>query len=200
MTLHQEYFDRMYATSADPWSLDSRWYEQRKYAITMAGLSRPRYRYAFEPGCSVGVLSAQLATRCDSLLAADVAPAAVAATRARLADAPGAAVEVMNIPAQWPVGSFDLIVLSEVGYYLSPDDLDALVARAVGSLDRDAELCLVHWCHPVADYPMLGDEVHDRFLAEPGLRSLAHYDDPDFRLDLLTWADAPTPAQREGLV
>ena len=42
---------------------------------------RERYASAFEPGCSIGVLTAQLAPRCDRLLACDVAAAAVESAR-----------------------------------------------------------------------------------------------------------------------
>ena len=55
--LSDAYFDRMYSESVDPWQLQSRWYEQRKYAITLALLPYARYRHAFEPGCSIGVLT-----------------------------------------------------------------------------------------------------------------------------------------------
>ena len=71
------YFDRMYAASADPWQLQGRWYEQRKYAITMALLPHPTYQEAFEPGCSVGVLTQMLTDRCGHVTATDVAEAAL---------------------------------------------------------------------------------------------------------------------------
>jgi predicted TPR repeat methyltransferase len=200
MSLQPAYFDDLYDASSDPWSLASRWYEQRKYAITMASLSRPRYGRAFEPGCSVGVLTAQLATRCESLLATDVAAAAVDTARARVAASPGVEVALMQVPEQWPRGRFDLIVLSEVAYYLSHGALDVLVANSVESLDPAGELCLVHWRHPVSDYPLRGDAVHERFRAEPALRSLAHYQDSDFRLDVFASADGASVAEREGLV
>jgi len=57
------YFDRIYSESEDPWQLGGRWYEQRKYAITLALLPYRRYRHAFEPGCSIGVLTEQLTAR-----------------------------------------------------------------------------------------------------------------------------------------
>ena len=59
--LSTRYFDRMYSESPDPWQLGGRWYEQRKYAITLALLPYARYRHAFEPGCSIGVLTERLA-------------------------------------------------------------------------------------------------------------------------------------------
>ena len=62
--LPDHYFTDMYAEASDPWGLAERWYEQRKYAITVAMLPQPRYRHAFEPGCSVGVLTERLAGRC----------------------------------------------------------------------------------------------------------------------------------------
>ena len=75
--LPDAYFDELYATSDDPWQLSSRWYEERKYSITLSMLPRPRYRHAFEPGCSIGTLTARLAVRCDAITATDVAAAAL---------------------------------------------------------------------------------------------------------------------------
>src|ERR1700755_2554342 len=80
VTLPAAYFDAMYQAAADPWGFEDRWYEQRKYAISLAQLPAARYRSAFEPGCSVGVLSRLLASRCDTLLSCDVAAAAGSAT------------------------------------------------------------------------------------------------------------------------
>ena len=102
MTLDPGYFRDRYAASADPWGLAERWYEARKYALTVALLPRQRYGAAFEPGCSIGVLTAQLAPRCDRLLACDAVPDAVAATRSRAAGLPGVRVERRVIPGEWP--------------------------------------------------------------------------------------------------
>ena len=60
------YFETMYQHSPDPWHLADRWYEHRKYDLTLAALPQPRYHRAFEPACSVGELTSRLAERCDS--------------------------------------------------------------------------------------------------------------------------------------
>ena len=86
MNLPADYFARMYGGSDDPWGFRTRWYEERKRAVTLAALDRPRYRRGFEPGCSVGVLTAGLAERCDALLASDVDPTAVVASSHRPAN------------------------------------------------------------------------------------------------------------------
>jgi SAM-dependent methyltransferase len=200
MSLANSYFEQMYAENPDPWSLASRWYEQRKYAVTMASLTRDSYRRGFEPGCSVGVLTELLADRCDELLATDVVPDAVEAAQRRVRRRPSVDVRQMAVPDEWPDGAFDLIVISELGYYLSVSDLAALVEQAAGALSPDGELVAVHWRHTVPDYPLTGDQVQAVFRADPRLRSVASHQEDDFRLDVLAPVGARSVADREGLV
>lgn len=194
------YFDGMYQRSDDPWSFETRWYEERKRAVTLAALPRRRFRSAFEPGCSIGLLTAELAGRCDTLLATDVAAAAVQIARVRLADRPGVTVTLMQTPQQWPGGSFDLVVLSEVAYYCGEGDLQLLADRAAGSLSADGVLVACHWRHPVEEYPSSGDRVHQVLTAQTGLAALAHYEDEDFLLDVLGRPPVVSVARAEGLI
>lgn len=199
MSLDADYFARVYAGSDDPWGFRSRWYEQRKRAVTLAALDRPRYLRAFEPGCSVGVLTAGLADRCDTLLASDVDPTAVEAARAAVGGGGNVTVQCRSVPADWPDGEFDLVVVSELGYYLDVASLDELVGRVTGSLSAGGALLLCHWRHPVADYPLPGDVVHERFRVRSGLVHAVRHEEEDFALDLLTAGPVPSPARREGL-
>jgi SAM-dependent methyltransferase len=200
VSLPASYFDHLYSTSNDPWGFETRWYERRKYAATLAALPRERYQRGFEPGCSNGVLTTLLAARCDSLLAADTAAAAVAIAQERLADTPHVEVRQLAVPSQWPDEEFDLIVLSELGYYLTVDDLGDLAALATRSLAPDGTLVVVHWRHPVDDYPLGGDEVHAIVGHGTSLRRVVHHDEPDFLLDVYGWPTAPSVAAAEGLV
>ena len=61
-----EHFRRLYARSADPWGFRTSGYEQEKYRRTIAALGERRFRSGFEPGCSIGVLTRMLATRCGA--------------------------------------------------------------------------------------------------------------------------------------
>ena len=196
------YFDRMYAASDDPWQLQERWYEQRKFAITMALLPNPRYRHAFEPGCSVGVLTEQLAGRCDRVTATDVVPAALDATHRRLHQ--GGRVERVtlmhrSLDEDWPATDFDLVVLSEVGYYLNAAALREMLDRQLPRLTNQATVIAAHWRHPVADYPMTGDQTNDLIAATPGLHLIGGYRDEDVVIDVFDTAARTSVAARTGV-
>jgi SAM-dependent methyltransferase len=201
MTLDQAYFRDCYAASADPWGLAERWYEARKYALSLALLPARRYDAAFEPGCSIGVLTAQLAPRCGRLLACDAIPEAVASARARTAGLPGVRVETRVIPGEWPPHTFDLIIFSELLYYFGDADLNRVLRLGAGALRPGGHLLAVHWRHPAPDHPRTGDEVHEILAAHDGLARLAHYRDPDFTAEVYTHADGDlrSVAQASGI-
>jgi SAM-dependent methyltransferase len=202
VTVDAGYFRERYAASPDPYGLAERWYEARKYALTVALLPNQRYAAAFEPACSVGVLTAMLAPRCDSLLACDVIPDAVASARARTAGLAGVRVERRLIPREWPPGTFDLVVLSELLYYFDDADLDTVLRLGIGALRPGGHVVAVHWRHPAPDHPRTGDEVHQQLGAHAGLARLACYRDPDFTAEVYTHAegDLKSVAQAGGIV
>jgi trans-aconitate methyltransferase len=187
--LANEYFEQVYAQSEDPWGFASRWYEQRKYALTLAALPRERYRRAFEPGCSFGVLSELLAVRCDALIASEVVPSVSERARRRLQHFTHVRVETAAIPEFWPEGSFDLIVLSEVAYYLSEAGFAELLTRLEQSTSPDAHVIAVHY-RGATDYPLSGDRVHDLLHACPLLQPLVRHAEEAFLLEVFARGQA----------
>jgi hypothetical protein len=177
-----ERFEERYARDPDPWGFASQWYEGRKYALTLAALPRSRYRRGFEPGCSIGVLTTGLAARCDYLLAADGVDAALDQARLRVAGLAHVEVAKLVLPHQWPDGPWDLVVLSEIGYYFGPADLAALLDRAAATTVAGATLVAVHW-RGETDYPQTGDAVHDAIGAHPAFGHRGGYCEALFRLD-----------------
>jgi SAM-dependent methyltransferase len=128
-TVPAAYFEQLYRSDPDPWRFESSAYERAKYLTTLAALPRRRYRRACEIGCANGVLTRQLAARCDELLAIDVADTALARATARTVDQPWVRCERLAVPEAFPTGPFDLVLLSEVGYYLASEALCDLRAR-----------------------------------------------------------------------
>jgi SAM-dependent methyltransferase len=192
-----DYFAGLYRDSDDPWLLRDRWYERRKRALTLAALPDEHYRRVYEPGCANGELTSELAARCDALLAADLNPAAVNLARRRVSDLQNVQVEQRAMPDDWPDGEFDLIVISEVAYYLNERQLAGLIARLKASLAKGGTVIACHWRRPIEGWPHSGDHVHAEFRARLTLASLSHYQDDDMVLDVWSSNEASVH-QREA--
>ena len=179
------YFDEMYAKDPDPWRFAQSAYERDKYEATLWALPRARYSNALEVGCSIGVLTRQLAPRCDALLSLDVAQAALDQARARCADQTQVRFEHRRVPGEWPEGRFDLILLSEVVYYLDRDDVRGLAGKVAGAAAPGADVVLVHWLGDT-HYPLSGDEATLLFVeALEGAVEFESRREADYRLDVL---------------
>jgi 2-polyprenyl-3-methyl-5-hydroxy-6-metoxy-1,4-benzoquinol methylase len=140
----KSYFESFYAKYADPWCYDTSRYEIDKRADTLSFL-RASYDRACEIGCSNGVLTEQLAPRCKVLVAVDIAEAAVAQAQSRLASYPQVEVMRRHLPHQDLDGTFDLLVLSEMLYFLSPPELAALAALAARRVVPGGDLIIVNY-------------------------------------------------------
>ena len=115
-SLPPSYFDNLYQANPDPWEFETSEYEASKYAATVAALPKQRYRSAFEIGGSIGVLTAKLAERCDSLLSVDVSELAQNQAIQRCQALPQVRFQLMGVPEAYPDEMFDLTLVSEVGY------------------------------------------------------------------------------------
>jgi SAM-dependent methyltransferase len=186
-SLPPDYFETLYQSDPDPWCFAGSAYERGKYGATLAALPRPRYGRALEVGCSIGVLTADLASRCDALLAVDAAETALTEARRRCAGLPNLAFRRLWLPDEWPVETgFDLILLSEVVYYLVPADVARLAALVQGALRPGGDVLLVHWTGET-DYPLAGDAAADLFIASaaPAVGLLQQQRHAQYRIDLL---------------
>lgn len=196
MTLPTAYFDEMYRHSDDPWDFRARPYERRKRDVTLACLPEMHYSTAFEPGCSIGVLTHDLAARCDRLVSMDISDLALTTAARNVPE--NVALRQGSVPDDWPPEPFQLVVLSEVAYYLSDAD-----CRRVGELAANGavDLLVVHWRRPVDGYPLSGDAVHEiigETSSGAGMRQLVDHREADFRLDV--WShDGRSVASRTGV-
>jgi SAM-dependent methyltransferase len=184
-SLDRAYFDDLYARSADPWSFATSEYEREKYDRTIAMLGDRRFARALEIGCSIGVLTRRLAAHCDSLLAVDISESAVDAARRNCADLANVRIERATLPAEFPPGAFDLIVVSEVGYYWSDDDLADARRRIARGAAHGGRVLLVHFLPKVPEYVRDGDAVHTAFIDDPAFERIASTRQARYRIDLL---------------
>ncbi|ETX26684.1 methyltransferase [Roseivivax isoporae LMG 25204] len=166
-----DHLQRLYAGTDDPWSFRESAYEQARFRATAAALPRPRYAAALEIGCGNGELARHLAPRCERYHGVDAVEAALAAARCRV---PGATFSRLFLPAPLPAGPFDLILLSEILYFLDAAGLQAL-GREVRRRPA-ADVVCVTWRGPTG-HPLQGEEALARFVAASG-RTFARRDSP----------------------
>ncbi|GAA0488269.1 methyltransferase [Paractinoplanes deccanensis] len=182
-TVSLDYFTGLYLAKNDPWDLATKWHDRRKYAVTVASLPRERYRRCYEPGASIGLLTRMLAARCDEVLAVDSVEEAVETGRNTVEDLPNVRFERANLPADMPDGTFDLIVIGDLLYYLSAADLGLLLDGLTERLQPGGDLVSVHFSNRADGGNYDGFNVHAAIAERPGLDRIVHHEDEWFLLD-----------------
>ncbi len=175
------YFEDMYRADPDPWGFDSSHYEARKHALTVSVLPESRYRYAVEPGCANGNLTARLAERCDQVHAFDFIDDVVDQAQRRLSHLDHVKVSVQEFPAFWPPGNGDLVVWSEVIYYLGSHGRSSVKRRLFDWLEPGGVVVSCHYTG-TTDYPMSGQEVATWIDSFGGLQRICTLVDEMFEL------------------
>jgi SAM-dependent methyltransferase len=182
------FFETKYRQQVDPWDFASSHYELRRYDTIVAALNTRPYRRVFEPGCSLGVLTEKLAAFCDAVEAIDFSQTAVAQARQRCAHLPKVEISCGSLPARLPVLGFDLLVLSEIGYYFSPEEWTRISSSLVLGMEPGTTLLAAHWLGASPDHRMHGDQVHAILRADPRLKLEHEERHEGFRLDRWTRA------------
>ena len=199
---NREYFENLYGRSRDPWSYETSSYERNKYERTLEVLAHRRYHRALEVGCSIGMFTAMLAPLCDELLAVDISEKAIVAARERLANFAHVSVERRTLPEEMPEGPFDLVVASEILYYL-PTDIMLVALRRFEEVLSPGGVLITANARPkrrrraaekirplflrrlvLRDRPLLGEKVHEILLEHTRLSNTVSLIEPKYRLDL----------------
>lgn len=190
MSERAKFFDSLYAENIDPWRYRSSEYERAKYDATLAALPRQHYHSAIEAGCSIGELSRRLSSRCDKLIGIDISDVALKEARSRNADLPHLSFVKGELPADWPNEKADLILLSEILYFLSAEEIDQLAAKILNWWKPFGSCILVNYLAPIPE-PIQGGEAAERFIAAiRAINADTHAAAPiitdQYRIDILT--------------
>jgi peptidoglycan/xylan/chitin deacetylase (PgdA/CDA1 family)/SAM-dependent methyltransferase len=146
-----EYFESLFAESDDPWDYTNL-YEQTKYRQTL-DLVPDRVGRAFELGCAEGHFTEQLAPRVGELVGADISQLALDRARTRCAGHDNVEFVRLDVAADALPGGFDLIVCSEVLYYVSDRaELDRVAVKLSRAIRPGGYLIAAH-AHVVSDQP-----------------------------------------------
>lgn len=178
-------FEARYRSDSDPWSYATSDYERDKYRATLQACGPGPFDSAIELGSSIGVFSALLAPRCRSLVTIDAAPTAVEHARRRLAGYESVTTILGGIPEAIPRRDYDLVVASEILYYLSVSQLDGTLAVLWRCTPPGARWVAVHWRPAGPERPFAAEEVHARLLRQEWLTPVASAHTDDYLLDVL---------------
>ena len=129
----------LYAQTDDPWNFDTSAYEQARFRATRDALPRDRYRAALEIGCGNGALARHLAPICGSYTGIDTVARAVAAAQVRV---PAARFIQATYPCDLAGSDYDLIILSEVLYFLTPAVIRHLARNLVAAAPGADLVCV----------------------------------------------------------
>jgi hypothetical protein len=102
-----------------------------------------------------------------------------------LAGVPSVQVLCGAIPEALPDGSFDLVVASEILYYLEPGELAATLARLRDVVARHGRLVAVHWRPSGDERPFTAAEVHALVRRQGWLSPVLSAPTDDYLLDVL---------------
>jgi len=182
-------FEARYRAEGDPWRTLSDPAERAKADAVLSACGDGPFASVVDLGAGLGVLAAALAYRSRRLRALDAAPTAVAAAAGRLARWPGARAAVAVLPDDLPRDTFDLVVASEVLYYLSPAAFAATLRWLDGAVAPAGRVVAVHWTGSAPDLQRSADDVHVALARCPRLTSTATTRAETYRLDVLA-ADA----------
>lgn len=172
--------DALYRENPDPWNFRESPYERAKYNTTLNLLPGRRYDRVLEVGCSIGVLGRRLAARATRYVGVDASRLALA--EARRDALPNMEFLRMTVPHHFPPGRFDLVVLSEILYFLSAPDV-ARLARRVDAAAPDGDVVLVNWLGPT-NRELAGSEAADLFARGFGRPADLVFTPDRFRIDI----------------
>jgi peptidoglycan/xylan/chitin deacetylase (PgdA/CDA1 family)/2-polyprenyl-3-methyl-5-hydroxy-6-metoxy-1,4-benzoquinol methylase len=172
------FFERVFETE-DPWDYTNA-YETLKYEQTLALLPEGKIARAMEVACAEGHFTTMLAPKVDRLLAVDIADAAVERAKARCAALDNIDYAQFNlIDGVFPEG-MDLIVCSEVLYYLEDEQKLGRVAQRMRDALKPGGLLLMAHAFQLSDDDSRtgfdwgdaygGQTISDVFEATAGLR------------------------------
>jgi SAM-dependent methyltransferase len=178
-------FESRYRADPDPWGYTTSAYEHQKYVATLEACGAGPFADALELGGSIGVFSSMLAARCARLTTIDAAPTAVTLARSRLSHARNVRVLLGSIPDAAPNGHFDLVVASEILYYLNAAALAATVVMLESRMSPGARLVAVHWRPVGPERPFDAEEVHECLRQQVWLKPVRSAGTRDYRLDVL---------------
>ncbi len=197
-----EFWEDLFETP-DPWNYRSP-YEREKYELTLSLIPPHGIRSALEIACAEGIFTESLAKRVEQLKAVDISERALQRARQLCARLSNVTFDRFDLAADDIPENQDLIVCSEVLYFLKDEvELAAFALRVRDALALGGRFVTAHAFVLVDDKTRTGFDwnnpfgaakIHDVLASTPGLRLEKAIITELYRVDAFIRVDDETKA------
>ncbi|AOW46373.1 methyltransferase type 12 [Acetobacter ascendens] len=165
-TWKPDVFESLFQKSPDPWNFENSLYEQQKLTRILQCLPTGSVSFAVELGCAIGVSTLALAKHCKRIVGIDASEIALSRAKRRCVQQKHISFIKAFLPQAYPtleVSGCDLVLISEILYFLSLEDIRNLAVNVINSLKPEGSILIVNWIGPT-DTPCTGDEAAECFI------------------------------------
>ena len=155
-------FELKFQHNIDPWNYTASRFEHFKRDVLLRACGCRTYGRGLELACAIGETTRYLAHRCIRLLAVDSSRTALCEAERRLRHCRHVTLRQARLPDQTPHGPFDLIVASEIVYYIAPHHLYDLLRKLDLALASGGRIVVLDHCRPFGDAAQLPALAHRR--------------------------------------
>lgn len=159
-----EEFERKFAADPDPWKTWSSSFEQMKRRNLRHMVGTGRHGRVLEVAAGNGSNTSMLASRALRLTATEGTASGAELTARAVSGVPRTTVLQLDLAMPFPGPRYDLIVISEVLYYLDARTLSVLANNVANTLQPGGALVLAHHTAFFDDAQRSGADIHDLFL------------------------------------
>ncbi|NGP18407.1 class I SAM-dependent methyltransferase [Devosia aurantiaca] len=155
-------FEAKFRDNSDPWNYEASAFEAYKRGVLRRACGSRLYGRGLELACANGETTKMLANFCLKLLAVDGSKTAAQTARDRTRHLSNVEVLQALLPQDMPRGPFDLIVISELLYYLKRHDLDETLRLCADALAPGGRIVCLHHVIPFDDVSVPPRMAQDR--------------------------------------
>jgi len=190
-TEEKDYWDKVFARE-DPWDYSNA-YEQQKYKHTLEMIPEGSCARVLELGCAEGLFTELLAEKVDDILAVDISERALERATRRCARLENVRFKQHDIAQGLHAGEFDLIICSEILYYLRDRyAVEAFASQVKDALPPGGYVLMAHANMVSDDKSQTGfdfNEIGAKFIgetlsSEPGLEFIRELQTELYRVQL----------------
>jgi SAM-dependent methyltransferase len=177
-------FENKFRANIDPWNYTHSRFERVKREVLLRACGPSKHGRVLELGCAIGETTRGLARLSLHLVAVDASPTALNEAARRAPRNGRIHFRRAILPGQMPRGPFDLIIVSELVYYLRSHHLKPLADRIVAALAPGGITIVLNHRRPFDDAAVLPALAHRRLRRQLAKRMIVLRDTSHRHFDI----------------